>query len=70
MKNREKVSGGAVARVTISKPSGTSQSRPVTMPSAPTRPSAGPHISSEVRADLGNLDPELAAGVRRVADTK
>jgi hypothetical protein len=35
-------------------------------PPAPT----GPHISEPVRAKLKDLDPELAAGVRRVADTK
>lgn len=70
MKNREKVSGGAVARVTVKPFPGTSQGSPVTVPSAPTRPLTGPHISPEVRADLGKIDPELAAGVRRVADTK
>ena len=31
---------------------------------------AGSHISPEIRAELGKLTPELAAGVRRVADTK
>jgi hypothetical protein len=35
----------------------------------PTTP-AGPHISDPVRANLKDLDPELAAGVRRVADSK
>jgi hypothetical protein len=30
----------------------------------------GPHISDAVRAKLTDLDPELAAGVRRVADSK
>jgi hypothetical protein len=35
-------------------------------PPAPT----GPHISDAVRAKLADLDPELAAGVRRVADSK
>jgi hypothetical protein len=36
------------------------------IPSAPS----GPHISPEVRAKLKDLDPELAAGVRRVAGSK
>jgi hypothetical protein len=35
-------------------------------PAAPT----GPHISDPIREKLGDLDPELAAGVRRVADAK
>jgi hypothetical protein len=35
-------------------------------PPAPT----GPHISDAVRADLGKLTPELAAGIRAVADRK
>jgi hypothetical protein len=30
----------------------------------------GSHISPEIRARLSDLTPELAAGVRRVADTK
>jgi hypothetical protein len=38
---------------------------------APKAPApTGPHISQEVREKLKDLDPELAAGVRRVADTK
>lgn len=28
----------------------------------------GSHISPAIRADLGKLTPELAAGIRRVAD--
>jgi hypothetical protein len=36
----------------------------------PRPPADASHISPEVRADLGKLTPELAAGVRRVADTK
>jgi hypothetical protein len=38
---------------------------------APKPPApSGPHISAEVRADLGKLTPELAAEIRRVASTK
>jgi hypothetical protein len=39
--------------------------------SNPNRPASnfdGSHISDDVRARLNELDPELAAGVRRVAD--
>jgi hypothetical protein len=35
-------------------------------PPAPT----GPHISPEVRGDLGKLEPSLAAGIRAVAGRK
>ena len=33
-------------------------------------PPTGPHISPSVREALKDIDPELAAGVRRVANTK
>jgi hypothetical protein len=39
-------------------------------PPAPAPKPDGSHISPEVRADLGKLTPELAAGVRRVADSR
>lgn len=38
---------------------------------APKPPApSGPHISPEVRADLGKLDPAIAAEIRRVAGAK
>jgi len=38
---------------------------------APKPPApSGPHISDAVREKLKDLDPELAAGIRRVADQK
>jgi hypothetical protein len=38
---------------------------------APKPPApSGPHISPAVREGLKDIDPELAAGVRRVADSK
>jgi hypothetical protein len=40
----------------------------MTAPKTPTP--SGPHISDAVREKLKDLDRELAAGVRRVADSK
>jgi hypothetical protein len=40
----------------------------MTAPKPPSQP--GTHISQAVRAALKDQDPEIAAGVRRVADTK
>jgi hypothetical protein len=65
-----KPSGGAVTRPTVILPSGTSQGRPVSAPRLAAAPSTGPHISQPIRADLGKLTPELATGIRRVADSK
>src|SRR5258708_4824114 len=36
----------------------------------PAAPSRQPPISEEIRAELGKLTPELAAGVRRVGGSK
>jgi hypothetical protein len=67
--------GGARARGTMAaQPSGADKPSPkvesvgmtVAKPPAPT----GPHISQEIRSELGKLTPELAAGIRRVAGTK
>jgi hypothetical protein len=40
----------------------------MTAPKPPAQP--GSHISDAVREKLKDLDPELAAGVRRVAGSK
>jgi hypothetical protein len=54
-------------------PSQTNGNRPPAVPPSQSAqngqaPWDGSHASREVRAKLGDLTPELAAGVRRVAD--
>jgi hypothetical protein len=64
------VPGGPVARTTPAPPSKTTANRPAPIPKLAAQPSHGSHISPEVRADLGKLSPELARGIRTVADRK
>jgi hypothetical protein len=63
------VSGASVARVTVPQPAKT-EGRPIPHPRGAAAPSQGSRISDAVRADLGKLSPELAAGIRSVADRK
>jgi hypothetical protein len=58
-----KVSGGAL-------PSKTDNGRPAPIPKVAAAPSPREHISEGIRANLGGLSPELAKGIRRVADNK
>jgi hypothetical protein len=65
-----KSSGRATPLTTAILPSGSDKGRPASAPRLAAAPSNGPHISEPIRADLGKLTPELAAGIRRVANTK
>jgi hypothetical protein len=57
-------------------PSQTNTYPNVGRPLPPLRNAQGPgsydgsHLSPDVRRALSDLDPDLAAGIRRVADTK
>jgi hypothetical protein len=66
--------GGAVARTRAVLPSGSDKGRPVVERAGMTAPKphapTGPHITEEIRGDLGKLTPSLAAGIRAVADRK
>jgi hypothetical protein len=63
------VSGASVPRVLVPQPK-TTPGRPLPHPSVTPAPPARGHISPEVRGDLSKLSPELAAGIRAVADRK
>lgn len=63
-------SGRAIPRTTAISPSGFPRARPVSTPRIAAAPSHVSHISEPIRAGLGKLTPELAAGIRRVADSK
>ncbi len=61
-------SGGARPRVTI--PPDRATKNPLNVPGLSPAAPTGPHISPEIRAELGKLNPEIAEHVRKVADTK
>jgi hypothetical protein len=64
------VSGASVPRVTVPQPSGAASNNRAPIPVSAAKPAQGSRINDAVRGELDKLLPELAAGIRAVADRK